>query len=426
MTGAADESTRSALTEQAAAVLRPTLRPWPERHLVRTVRVYLLRRRVVVTRADGRRTELDVAAAEVLDVRGGEDASRFTSLPSPGPALVLRDPSGSPVLAVSAVDWHPDPLTLLDRLGVPVTHVRGLAALQSELAALPDGGGSVGLVVRGRPGPPPWYVGLRLLGGTGGGLLLLIGLVMAQPWPAASTVLVAAGLLAILAVLLALRSLRVLALRADRSIPGQVVAELVPERAARRPRHFLRTARLSVLEDDIVLAGPGLEELWLPRSGPGSVTDLVIASRRQTKGRKATTPDALLLTDVDGDVLAALPWTDWLGGDGVERVTGLGHTAGLRVARGALPDLPQGVLADGPWALVRGRRWPSPLPVPGLPDPAGLDSLRLGLVGVLGLLYAMLQDRGAAILGLAVTAVVLSLCWDLVVVAWRTWNRRPG
>jgi hypothetical protein len=291
---------------------------------------------------------------------------------------------------------------------------------------------------------------LRLFLGVGGGLLLIIGALLAR-W--VDLWLVFAAELAALVVFISHRWLQVRALLRDRlpSLPPPQ-AVLRPRPAAAAPWIFLRRARVEVHQQQVMLVGSSGARQMLARQGAGRVAALHIARDNHgasRKGRPAgggrsfgpSRPRALVIVDGQERALAVLAWDDWFD---IDRP---GHLPEFAAALDVpVRDVPVTSEVD---RTLRERNWwgsatasfmPSASSRPLLPDGSEAELIRLSVIPVIAAIAAQQQHLYAVrdltfddaapgralMIGLAVTELLIGPALDIVVGGTRLMMRRRG
>ena len=343
----------------------PGARPWPDRALVRETRLVAEPGRLVVTRAGRPVRVLTVGpGAEVAEaVHLGGTRLRNVARMSLG-AVDLLAADGRRVARLDLRDWVPEALeltrsgealrrsgllALLEHAGLglrPVTAAEFPAALDAWTRSL--------LPTRRLP----WaYTVLRSTAVVLAAVLLMTPL--ATPEPPAWLWL--AGTLGLL-----LSTVTALGLWAVAAVENRPVAAegpvLTPEPAVPVTRRFLRTARLR-LEPEVVVVVDALgRERRLPRTGPAAVTSVAVV-------RAGTTPAQVELRTDDGAPRATLPADCW-SGRGTAALQEACAAAGLPLDRNAAPSrrpsveeqAGRAVFSPPHPSVVRAMTWPAGVP----------------------------------------------------------------
>jgi hypothetical protein len=398
----------------------PSARPWPGRALVRDVRLVAEPGRLVLVRAGRPVRTLTVGpGAEVEQaVHLGGPLLKDVAPMSLG-AIDLLAADGRRVARLDLRDWVPEALELsrageaLRRSGLrPLLEHAGLALrpiAPSEFAAavdaLPDS-----LLPGGRL---PWaYTVLR----SAAIVLAVVTVLVAratQEAPGWLSLTAALTLLASTGTALALWVVAGLRDRAGRA-SGPV---LVPRFSAPVTRRFLRTARLRLEPEAVVVVDALGRERRLPRTGPEAVTSVAVV-------RSGTARAQVELRSNSGLARATLPADRWIGAGTSELVEACA-AAGLPLDTVAAPasrpaveeEAARAVFSVPDRSLVQRATWPS-----GVPGPAAV--WQTTIFAVLLLIAGIAEEPPAGVRVLLGVTVALALGPHLVRLAVRRWLDR--
>lgn len=395
----------------------PAARPWPDRTLVRDVRLTAEPGRLVLTRAGRPVRSLTVGpgAEVVAAVHLGGPLLADVAPGSLG-AIDLLGPDGRRVARLGLGEWVPEAVELsrageaLRRSGLrPVLEHAGLAlrpVAPSEFAAAVDAVPDP-LLPGGRL---PWaYTVLRSVAILLALVTVLVGMVT-QGAPGWLTLTAALALFVSTGTALALW---LVAGVRDRSGAGSGPV-LVPQPAVPVTRRFLRTARLRLEPEAVVVRDALGRERRLPRTGPEAVTSVVVVRAGTARAQVELRTDA-------GLPRASLPAELWTG-QGTDALAGACAAAGLAFDPAGAPagrPAAEEQAARAAFSLpdrtgVRRATWPS-----GVPGSAAV--WQTAAFAVFLLISTIVGDPPAGVRGLLWITIVLALGPHLVRLAVRRW-----
>jgi hypothetical protein len=323
-------------TADAAPTGRPSARGLPVRRVVRRVRLRGEPGALVATDADGREVRTVVGADGVVSaVHVGGPLFADVAPDSLGAVDLLRA-DGARHARLDLRDWVPEAAELTDAQEAlhrsELTEVLERAGLAlrpvapSQLAEAIDATDLPALVPLSARLPPGYTVVRSLAVAVS---FVSVGLGLTTDVAQGGLVLGACALL--LASTLWAAALWARALRDDR-LPDDGAPTLGPHPDATVTRRFLRTARLRIARDDVVVVDGLGRERRLPRSGPHAVIAAAVV-------REGTPTAQVELQTADGTGRATLPWELWCAGDGGDQaLEAVCRDGGLELVRGAAPS----------------------------------------------------------------------------------------
>lgn len=334
-----------------AAARRPSALLVPASSVPSSARVLAEPGRLVL-RDDGGHEEVLSAGSGCQVVALGHRRADYPDLGS----LHALGPDGTALVHGQLLRWVPTPLTLLgavdhDRLHADPATYTGVQDLALVLGVplLRDVGHPGPTSRELVPGSVPALrapLGAFLLLGLGGGLLWVLGLVLAVVLQSsAPLVLMVVAAAATLVLLLGLRFLDWRAAGTGNGVP-QVPPVLRPHPRAAVSRGFMRWARLGLCDDELVVVDGNGKQLRLP--GPGHVNGIVAVNLVMNAEESL---DRLELCDSRDTAWCLLPMAAWCGtGAGRRALERWCEEAGLLLQQRASAVRDPGIELEGRFA----------------------------------------------------------------------------
>jgi hypothetical protein len=299
---------------QVSAIVRPTRRGRPRRHVARVSRIWADPEGLhIVTPVSHRQWPLGAGGLSSVrfvhtaayDLDHGVDPL----LLNPFGHLELPGPGGASPVTVDLRDWISDTDMIVEMEVANPLAVSGLSAV------LREAGVDIDVVRESRrtdEGPRAGWTNLLGKRDRWSLIAILVGIVLGMVGYAGGPAAVPCAAIAVVisAVVLVGRVLpEVRLFSAERRTRWAPTQELRPCPQAGLRRGFLRHARMCVVGDQLVVVDGAGGELWLGRE---AVTGVEAAVRVED----GNGPVRVELRRADGTSLARLPWADWFAPDG--------------------------------------------------------------------------------------------------------------